>query len=106
MTKSLHSRYYVRCPSCRHRVYKEARHCPHCGHLMRRNWKPVVAWVIAAIVADVLNAYYDLVIRRLRLDNAGITALEFGSGLPHVMWINHTAHLEQLSPAFGDGAWY
>ncbi len=62
--------------------------------------------VIATILADVLGADYDLVIRRLRLDNAGITALEFGTGLPHVMWINHTVHLQQLSPAFGDGAWY
>ena len=54
--------------------------------------------VIAAALADVLGADYDLVIRRLRLDNAGITAVEWGSGLPHVLWINATLHLEALVP--------
>ena len=52
--------------------------------------------VIAALLADVLGADYDVVIRRLRLDNAGITALEYGTGLPHVLWINSTLHLEPL----------
>lgn len=49
--------------------------------------------VIAALLADVLAADYDELIRRLRLDNAGITALEFGTGLPHVLWVNSTSHL-------------
>jgi alpha-ribazole phosphatase len=52
--------------------------------------------VIAALLADALGADYDTLIQRLRLDNAGITALEFGTGLPHVLWINSTLHLEAL----------
>lgn len=60
--------------------------------------------VIAALLADLLGADYDHVIRRVRLDNAGITALELGTGLPHVLWINGTGHLEALSPA-GEG-WF
>ena len=61
--------------------------------------------VIAALLADVLGADYDAVIRRLRLDNAGITALEFGTGLPHVLWINSTLHLEPLSQS-SRGNWF
>ena len=53
--------------------------------------------VIAAWLADTLGADYDLVIRQLRLDNAGVTALEFGDGPPHVLWINSTTHLDALS---------
>ena len=49
--------------------------------------------VIAAVLADVLAADYDGLVRRLRLDNAGITALECGTGLPHVLWVNSTSHL-------------
>lgn len=49
--------------------------------------------VIAAWLADILGADYDLLIRQLRLDNAGVTAIEFGTGLPHVLWINSTDHL-------------
>jgi broad specificity phosphatase PhoE len=52
--------------------------------------------VIASVLADLLDADYDQVIRRVRLDNAGVTALEFGRGLPHVAWINSTIHLEPL----------
>ena len=61
--------------------------------------------VIAAVLADVLGADYDRVIRRLRLDNAGVTAVEFGTGLPHVLWINSTVHLEPLSEA-SRGGWF
>jgi broad specificity phosphatase PhoE len=51
--------------------------------------------VIAALLADVLDADYDALIRRLRLDNAGVTALECARGRPpHVLWINATTHLE------------
>ena len=50
--------------------------------------------VIAALLADALAADYDALIRRLRLDNAGVTALEFGTGLPHVLWVNSTSHLQ------------
>jgi len=49
--------------------------------------------VIAALLADLLAADYDALLRRLRLDNASITALECGAGLSHVLWINWTAHL-------------
>ena len=59
--------------------------------------------VIAALLADVLGADYDAVIRRLRLDNAGITALEFGAGVPHVLWINSTQHLDTPPP---HGNWF
>ena len=59
--------------------------------------------VIAALLADLLGADYDLVLRRVRLDNAGVTALEFGIGLPHVLWINSTTHLDgHASP----GSWF
>ena len=58
--------------------------------------------VIAAVLADTLGADFDALLRRLRLDNAGITALEFGSRMPHVLWINATAHLETfLHPPLG-----
>ena len=50
--------------------------------------------MIAAVLADLLDADYDAMLRRLRLDNAGITALEFGAPTPHVLWINRTTHLE------------
>ena len=55
--------------------------------------------VIAAVLADLWGAEYDAVLRRLRLDNAGVTALEFGSGHPHALWVNTTAHLEASSVA-------
>lgn len=59
--------------------------------------------VIAALLADLVGADYDAVLRRVRLDNAGVTALEFGTGLPHVLWINSTTHLEgQTLP----GGWF
>ncbi len=57
--------------------------------------------VIAALLADVLGADYDKVIRRVRLDNAGVTALDFITELPHVVWINSTTHLEALAPSTG-----
>jgi len=55
--------------------------------------------VIAALLADLFGADYDAVIRRLRLDNAGVTALEYGTGLPHVLWVNATTHLAHGTPA-------
>ena len=55
--------------------------------------------VIAAMLADVLGADYDALLRRLRLDNAGVTALELTTSMPHVLWINWTAHLKPLTPA-------
>ena len=60
--------------------------------------------VIAAVLADTLGADFDFLLRRLRLDNAGITALEFATPLPHVLWINATAHLDTLvHPPLGAG---
>ena len=50
--------------------------------------------VIAAILADALGADYDALLRRLRLDNAGVTALDFSARSPHVLWINATGHLD------------
>lgn len=61
--------------------------------------------VIAAMLADLLGADYDQLLRRLRLDNAGITALEFGAATPHVLWINFTGHL-QTPRAPLPGGWY
>ena len=61
--------------------------------------------VIAALLADVLKADYDLVIRRVRLDNAGITALECGTSSPHVLWINSTGHLSTLATPFSE-SWF
>ena len=61
--------------------------------------------VIAAWLADALGADYDLVIRQLRLDNAGVTALEFGAGPPHVLWVNSTTHLDPLSVASAGAGW-
>ena len=59
--------------------------------------------VIAAVLTDLLGADYDYLLRRLRLDNAGVTALEFGTATPHVLWINSTTHLDQLPPG---GNWF
>ena len=61
--------------------------------------------VIAALLADVLGADFDRLLRRIRLDNAGITALECGGSVPHILWINATDHLATLvDPPFGS-AW-
>lgn len=49
--------------------------------------------VIAALLADWLNAQYDEVLRRLALDNAGISALDCQVAPPCVLWINATHHL-------------
>ena len=60
--------------------------------------------VIAAMLADLLHADYDALLRRMRLDNAGMTALECGTGAPHVLWINSTKHLDALEP--DGGIWF
>ena len=65
--------------------------------------------VIAALLAEVLGADYDALLRRLRLDNAGVTALECGSAVRHVLWINATAHLDgdrQVFPPLQSGGWF
>lgn len=60
--------------------------------------------VIAALLADLLDADYDRLLRRLRLDNAGVTALEFETPNPHALWINSTGHLNVLGQLDG-GHW-
>jgi len=65
--------------------------------------------VIAALLAEVLTADYDALLRRLRLDNAGVTALECGTSLRHVLWINATGHLTGAGPALppmARGGWF
>lgn len=65
--------------------------------------------VIAALLADVLGADYDALLRRLRLDNAGVTALECGTAVRHVLWINATAHLDgtgQALPLLHSAGWF
>ncbi len=49
--------------------------------------------VIAALLADLLEAEYDLVLRGVRVDNASVTAIELNGGAPHVLWVNATEHL-------------
>jgi len=62
--------------------------------------------VIAAVLADLLGADYDAVLRRVRLDNAGITALEAGARSPSVMWVNWTGHLDGTLPVPLRGGWF
>lgn len=61
--------------------------------------------VIAAMLADVLQADYDALLRRLQLDNASVTALECGTGFARVLWINGTAHLQPLAPDATPSGW-
>jgi broad specificity phosphatase PhoE len=60
--------------------------------------------VIAAVVAEVLGADYERLLRRLRLDNAGVTAIELNAPTPHILWVNSTTHLEPGTQ--GPGAWF
>jgi len=62
--------------------------------------------VIAAWLADVLGADYDTLLRRLRLDNAGVTALEVWMQRSYVLWINATTHLHALAPDAANGGWF
>jgi len=49
--------------------------------------------VIAAFLAEVLEADFDTVLRRMRLDNAGITAVDFNAAPPALLYVNDTGHL-------------
>jgi alpha-ribazole phosphatase/probable phosphoglycerate mutase len=49
--------------------------------------------VIAALLSDWLGADYDHLLRRLTLDNAGISALDRQTNPPQVLWVNATDHL-------------
>lgn len=54
--------------------------------------------VIAALLADALRADYNHLLQYLRLDNGGVSAVEFEADqLAHVVWINRTSHLDGLS---------
>ena len=48
---------------------------------------------IASLFADWLEAEYDQVLRRLVLNNAGISALDCQVTPPCVLWVNATSHL-------------
>lgn len=54
--------------------------------------------VIAALLAHLLQADYDVFLCRLRLDNAGVTVVEIGGKYPHVIEVNSVFHLPTLSP--------
>ena len=62
--------------------------------------------VIASVLADVLGADYDLLLRRLRLDNAGISAMELDNRTQQVLWINSIAHLKIPSPLPEEASWF
>ena len=49
--------------------------------------------VIAALLADCLGADYDHLLRKLCLDNAGVSAIDCRTTPPCVLWINATHHL-------------
>lgn len=55
--------------------------------------------VIAALLADWMRAEYDDVLRRLALDNAGISAIDCQVLPPFIMWINATHHLANHTPS-------
>lgn len=58
--------------------------------------------VIAALLADALHADYDHLLRHMRIDNTGITAVEFApQGTSNVLWINRISHLDGLIDAAG-----
>ena len=91
-------------------VIPQAEQVPAFRERSRRAWEQVVGrvpegefvvvthgGVIASLLADLLDADYDAMLRRLRLDNGGITAVECGAGPPHVCWINAVGHLDGLA---------
>ena len=69
---------YVRCRSCRRSVFIATRRCPHCGHLMRWNTKPVLIWLAAAILGALLS--YALV---QWLDAVDAPGTEPGAATPY-----------------------
>ena len=54
--------------------------------------------VIASVLADCLEADYDRFLRRLVLDNAGVSALNGRMRPPHILWVNATTHLDGSHP--------
>ena len=61
--------------------------------------------VIAAVLADALDADYDGQLRGQSLDNAGVTALEVDSDPPVVRWVNSVGHLAPDWRGPGDADW-
>jgi len=55
MGKSSRNHSYARCRSCHHSVFIGTRRCPHCGHLMHWNLKPLAVWLAAIIIGVVLS---------------------------------------------------
>ncbi len=49
--------------------------------------------VLASFLADCLDADYERVLRKLVLENAGVSAVDAYTRPPHILWVNHTAHL-------------
>lgn len=49
--------------------------------------------VIAALLSDWMRAEYDDVLRRMTLDNAGISAIDCQALPPSILWVNATHHL-------------
>ena len=60
--------------------------------------------MIASLLADCLDADYDRLLRRLTLDNAGVSAVNGRTQPPHVLWINGTSHLGLLGAHPADAA--
>lgn len=55
--------------------------------------------VIAALLSDWMRAEYDDVLRRMALDNAGISAVDCQVLPPSILWINATHHLSNHTPS-------
>lgn len=49
--------------------------------------------LISSVLAEWLEADYDRVLRKLSLDNAGVSAVAHQTTWPHILWINDTTHL-------------
>ena len=55
--------------------------------------------VIAALLAAWMQAEYDQLLRRLVLDNAGVSAIDYRMMPPCILWVNATHHLSNHTPA-------
>lgn len=49
--------------------------------------------VIASLLADWLNSDYDDILRRVVLNNGGVSAIECDIMPPYILWVNDTRHL-------------
>ena len=55
--------------------------------------------VIATLLADWMQAEYDQVLRRMALDNGGISAIDCQALPPAILWVNATHHLGHHTPS-------